>query len=104
MSKQLSVERTRAFQRSAVAVVAAGAALLLCACGGGGGSNRTPEVVTPAVTVAVPAAASTDSAAATQYLAELTAVTPANSDTLEPVTPVPDMLANSETAEPRAIP
>lgn len=73
------------------------AALLLSACGGDGG------VDTPAVTVSVPANASTDSAAATQYLAELTAVTPANSDTLEPVV-APALLASDDTAEPKAIP
>ena len=75
------------------------AALLLTACGGGGGGGNN----TPAVTVSVPANASTDSAAATQYLVELTAVTPANSDTLEPVV-APAMLASDDTAEPRAIP
>ncbi|MFM9917839.1 MAG: hypothetical protein ACKVOX_18710 [Rhizobacter sp.] len=73
-------------------------ALLLSACGGGGGSN------TPPVTEAVPAAAATDSEAATQYLAQLTAVTPANSDALEPVAALPDKLATDDTAEPREIP
>ncbi len=73
-------------------------ALLLAACGGGGGGNNTP-----AVTVSVPANASTDSVAATQYLVELTAVTPANSDTLEPVV-TPALLASDDTAEPRAVP
>lgn len=74
------------------------AALLLSACGGGGGHD------TPPVTEAVPAAASTDSAAATQYLVQLTAVTPANSDTLEPLATLPDQLASDDTAEPREIP
>jgi hypothetical protein len=77
--------------------------VVLSACGGGS-HQRNAAVATPAVTEAVPAAASTDSAAATQYLAELTAVTPAASDTLEPVNPVPAMLGNSDTAEPRAVP
>jgi hypothetical protein len=76
------------------------AALLLSACGGGGGGGNS----TPPVTEAVPAAAATDSAAATQYLVDLTAVTPANSDTLEPVAALPDTLASDDTAEPRAIP
>ena len=76
------------------------AVLLLSACGGGGGGGNN----TPPVTEAVPAAAATDSAAATQYLVELTAVTPANSDALEPVSVLPAMLASDDTAEPREIP
>lgn len=76
------------------------AALLLSACGGGGGGGGS----TPPVTEAVPAAAATDSVAATQYLVDLTAVTPTNSDTLEPVAALPDTLASDDTAEPRAIP
>ena len=73
------------------------AAALLSACGGGGGNSSIP------VTEAVPAAASTDSVAATSYLSELTAVPASTTDTLEPVT-VPDMLASSDTDEPVAIP
>lgn len=75
------------------------AVLLLSACGGGGGGNNTPPV-----TEAVPAAAATDSAAATQYLVNLTGVAPASSDTLEPVSVLPAMLASDDTAEPREIP
>jgi hypothetical protein len=76
------------------------AALLLSACGGGGGGGNN----TPPVTEAVPAAAATDSAAATQYLVELTAVTSASSEALEPVATLPDKLASNDTAEPREIP
>jgi hypothetical protein len=76
-----------------------GAALLMSACGGGGGGSNTPPV-----TEAVPAAAGTDSEASTQYLVQLTAVTPARSDALEPVAALPDKLATDDTAEPREIP
>lgn len=81
-------------------LILSGCAVLLSACGGGGGGGSN----TPPVTEAVPAVAATDSAAATQYLVELTAVTPANSDALEPVSVLPAMLASDDTAEPREIP
>lgn len=73
------------------------AVALLSACGGGGGGNSIPVVE------AVPAAASTDSAAATSYVSELASVPASTTDTLEPV-PVPAMLASSDTDEPVAIP
>ncbi len=73
-------------------------ATLLSACGGGGGGSSTP-----AVTEAVPAAASSDFGVATTYVAELTAEPASTTDTLEPVA-VPDSLASSDTAEPAEIP
>lgn len=72
------------------------AAVLLTACGGGGSQG-------PTVTEFVPAAASTDSVAATNYVAALTAVPASTTDTLEPVA-VPDTLASSDTDEPAVIP
>lgn len=77
------------------------AAVLLSACGGGGGGGA-PDV-TP-VTEAVPAEASTDSGAAITYVSALVAVPESTSDMLEPVTPVPDMLATDDTGEPVVIP
>ena len=74
------------------------AAALMTACGGG-----DDPVVVPAVTEAVPAAAATSPTAATQYVADLTATAPAQTDTLEPVSTLPDSLATDDTAEPKAI-
>ena len=73
------------------------AAALLSACGGGGGGGSIPGVE------AVPAAASTDSVAATSYVAELAALPASTTDTLEPVA-VPETLASSDTDEPAAVP
>jgi hypothetical protein len=77
--------------------VVACAAVLLAACGGSDGAP------TPAVTEAVPADASTSSAAATRYVAALTAVASVQTDSLEPVSPVPDTLATDDTAEPKVV-
>ena len=84
-----------------VLAVLVGAAALVSACGGGGGGD--PIVVVPPVTEAVPAAAATSPAAATQYVTELTAVPPAQTDSLEPVAALPDSLATDDTAEPKAV-
>ena len=72
------------------------AAALLSACGRGGGSN-------PIAVTEVPAAASTDSVAATSYVAELAALPASTTDTLEPVA-VPATLASSDLDEPAPIP
>jgi hypothetical protein len=73
--------------------------VLTAACGG-----RSDTVsMTPPVTVAVPAEASTSASAATQYVAELSALPADQTDTLEPVNPVPDSLATDDTAEPRLV-
>lgn len=80
-------------------VLFAGAALLAAGCGG----RNDAVVMTPAVTEAVPAEASTSASAATQYIAALSAVPAAQTDALEPVNPVPDSLATDDTAEPRTV-
>lgn len=72
------------------------AAALLSACGGGGGHD-TP------VTEAVPSQAATSSVAATAYVTELVAVAPATTDSLEPITNLPETLAADDTAEPALI-
>lgn len=77
-----------------------GAAMLLSACGGGGGHGTD----VPAVTEAVPAAVATDPAAATTYVAALSAVPESTSNSLEPITNVPDTLATDETGDPTLIP
>ena len=76
-----------------------GASALLAACGG----RSDAVVITPAVTEAVPAEASSSASAATQYLAALSAVPAQQTDGLEPVNPVPDSLATDDTAEPRPV-
>lgn len=76
-----------------------GTAVLAAGCGG----RHDVAVVTPAVTEAVPAEAVTSASAATQYLAALSAVPAEQSETLEPVNPVPDSLATDDTGEPRAV-
>ncbi len=80
-----------------VALVCASA--LITACGGGSDA----VVMAPAVTEAVPAEAATSPAAATQYVAALSAVPAEQTDSLEPVNPVPDSLATDDTAEPRLV-
>lgn len=81
------------------AMVAAGVLVLLAACGGGGGDT----VAAPGVTEAVPAEAGTSSAAATKYLADLTAVAAAQTELLEPVNLGSATLASDDTAEPTAL-
>ena len=80
------------------AMVVAGALVLLAACGGGG-----DPVAVPAVTEAVPAEAGTSSAAATKYLADLTAVAATRTELLEPVNLGSATLASDDTAEPTAL-
>ncbi len=80
-------------------VMLASAAALLTACGG----RSDPVAVVPAVTEAVPAEAATSPTAATQYVADLTAVAPMQTDSLEPVSALPDSLATDDTAEPRLV-
>ncbi len=75
------------------------ASALTAACGG----RSDAVVMTPAVTEAVPAEASTSASAATQYVAALSAVPAEQTDSLEPVNPVPDSLATDDTAEPRLV-
>ncbi len=82
-----------------VLVILACASALTAACGG----RSDAVVVVPAVTEAVPAEASTSASAATQYVAALSAVPTEQTDTLEPVNPVPDNLATDDTAEPRPL-
>lgn len=76
-----------------------GASALMAACGG----RSDAVVMTPAVTEAVPAEASVSASAATQYIAALVAVPADQTDSLEPVNPVPDSLATDDTAEPRLV-
>jgi hypothetical protein len=75
------------------------ASALMTACGG----RSDAVVVTPPVTEAVPAEAATSASAATQYVAALSALPAEQTDTLEPVNPVPDSLATDDTAEPRLV-
>lgn len=72
--------------------------LTLSACGGGG-DDHPIAAVTPPVTEAVPAAASTESSVATQYVSELSNIPEAQAESLEPVA-LPDMLAVDDMAEP----
>lgn len=74
------------------------ATLLLSACGGGGGGGSRA----PAVTESVPAAVSSDVAAAVTYLSALSAVPASTADSLEPVT-VPDTVASNDTEEPSSV-
>ena len=85
-------------QQMLVALVVCAAALT-AACGG----RSDAVVVAPGVTEAVPAEATTSAAAATQYLASLSALPAEQTDTLEPVNPVPDSLATDDTTEPRLV-
>ena len=71
----------------------------MAACGG----RSDAVVVVPPVTEAVPAEAATSPTAATQYVADLTAVATTQTDTLEPVATLPDSLATDDTAEPRLV-
>lgn len=71
--------------------------LTLSACGGGG--DHPVAAVTPPVTEAVPAAATTDSSVATQYVSELSSTPEAQAESLEPVV-LPDTLATDDMAEP----
>jgi hypothetical protein len=80
-------------------VAVACAAALMTACGGGSDA----VVVVPAVTEAVPAEAATSPTAATQYVADLTAVAAVQTDNLEPISNLPDSLATDDTAEPRLV-
>ncbi|KNZ34346.1 MAG: hypothetical protein AD742_02970 [Methylibium sp. NZG] len=80
-------------------IMAVGASVLAAGCGG----RNDAVVVTPAVTEAVPAEASTSASAATQYIAALSAVPAEQTDALEPVNPVPDSLGTDDTAEPRTV-
>ncbi len=80
-------------------VILACAPMLVTACGG----RSDAVVVTPPVTEAVPAEASTSASAATQYVAALSALAAEQTDTLEPVNPVPDSLATDDSAEPRLV-
>ena len=80
-------------------VALACASALTVACGG----RSDAVVVTPPVTEAVPAEVSTLPSAATQYVAALSAVPAEQTDTLEPVNPVPDNLATDDTAESRLV-
>jgi hypothetical protein len=80
-------------------VLAVGAVALLAGCGG---RNDAVEVVPP-VTNAVPAEAATSSTVATQYVADLSAVPADQTDTLEPISVLPDSLASDDAAEPRLI-
>ena len=85
-------------QRVIVAVL--GAAALLTACWGRD-DDRVAAV--PPVTEAVPAEAATSSTAATQYVADLTAAATTQTDSLEPVSTLPDSLATDDTAEPKLV-
>ena len=71
--------------------------LTLSACGGGG--DHPVAAVTPPVTEAVPAAVTTESSVATQYVNELSSTPEAQAESLEPVA-LPDMLATDDMAEP----
>jgi hypothetical protein len=73
--------------------------VLMTACGG----DDDDPVPTPPVTSAVPADAQTSSASATTYVAALAVVDAGTSDTLEPISALPDSLASDDTAEPRAV-
>lgn len=76
------------------------AAVLVSACGGGGGGGGDND---PLVTEAVPANAATNPEAATEYVTALTAVPESTTDTLEPITDLPETLATDDTAEPALI-
>jgi len=74
---------------------------LLSACGGGGDHKQAAAEPTASVdvTTQVPAAAATEAAVATSYVAALSSEPEAKTDALEPVA-VPDMLASDDTTEP----
>lgn len=75
-------------------------ASLLTACGGGGDDHPAqPGSGNADVTTQVPAAAATDSAAATSYTSSLADTPPSTGDSLDPVA-VPDTLGTDDTAEP----
>ena len=75
-------------------------ASLLAACGGGGDDHpTTPGPGNADVTTQVPAAAATDSAAATSYTSSLADTPSSTGDSLDPVA-VPDTLGSDDTAEP----
>ena len=76
------------------------ASLLLTACGGGGGGGSNDFDVT----TGVPQAAVTDSTIATAYVGALTEEPESRTDTLEPISVLPDTLGSSETDEPLEIP
>lgn len=76
-------------------------ALLLTACGGGGGGSSSNDFDP---TAGVPTAVTTDSTLATAYVGALTEEPESRTDTLEPISALPDSLATSDTAEPIAIP
>ena len=78
-----------------------GGAALMAGCGGG--SDEGTPVASVPVTEAVPAEAATSPDAAMQYMTSLTAVTADASDTLEPVSALPDNMAIDDTAEPKVV-
>ena len=88
-------------KRTKFASLMAGALMLLAGCGGGGGGD--PVVTAPPVTEAIPAEAGTSTAAATRYLAALTAVAAALAEVLEPVNLGPATLAGDDAAEPAVV-
>jgi hypothetical protein len=81
-------------------LIALSSTVLLIACGGGGGTSDTPPAPGPGP-IDVPVAATTDPAAATEFVRTVVARGEANSDT--PLIVGDAVLATSETADPVAI-
>ena len=75
------------------------AVALLSACGGGGGGG----IDSIPVTEAVPSGASTSSTEATEYVAELSTEPESTTDSLEPISNLPETLATDDSAEPAAV-
>ncbi len=74
------------------------AALLLTACGGGGSRNDEPAFSL------VPSSAVSSSVGATAYVADLSSSPATATDTVEPISALPDTLPTDDGAEPREIP
>lgn len=85
------------FQRSTLAVLTLSTSFFLAACGSGNNANVVPVV--PGTVI--PVAATTDSAAATDFVTSLVATGEANTE--NPVTVGDVNLATSETADPISI-